>query len=592
MKKVVCALLVLLLCLQFACAETAGVGGVELTVPEGWNVDYHTDDGLVMAQKTDASVRNVYISVSDIESWDDLVSAENGLNAYLQVMAVSVLGKTGIEDRDQLNDRFVVLRDGGLAWKAVYKTEEGATFGCLLMAAAGKNIVASVRAAQGEEETCMQILSDMLLPMQVQKETEVAGLTLGIPAGWESGEAESGAILLADAYGNIMEVAALDPLAGDEQKEMDEAGQKSRLVLLTYALLNGFELGDLQAQELTVNGAPALACSVKVTGEGQEGAVQTLVTMSGDTPVYAVLYCRGDGAMYAPNAMDILMYPANDGKYIKTGDVKLGCPAGFLLTSVENRAENGIAILSDQTQDTLCALVHPLTQEERAKDAQLLLTECAIETLGEEQAGSMRFVFDENEGGYMLRTVGWTKTVDHIPMAMSGAWILAGDQRVDIVLTSPYGEAGKTDELLLSILPARRVQDYTVGHAALHIPAGYAQEQDGEWTRFRNLGAEISVRSIPMPDNLREMIAGMGEQMGLEIFLSIWASEAGLEGVTIEYADENGVHSVRSSGVYEGMGMGFALLLDGETLTYLTVAVSEGREETAYALVNQVLGTR
>ncbi|MBR5288860.1 MAG: hypothetical protein IKU34_09790 [Clostridia bacterium] len=595
MKKVfalsLAALFLTLFCAA-ACAETASVGGVELTIPRGWQVGYHGDDGLVMLQETGASMRSVYVNVSDIESWDSLVSTEDGLSAYLQVMAIGVLSRTGMEDKEQINDRFVTLKDGGLAWKAVYKTEDGATFGCLLMAAAGRSITAYVNVPDGEADMCMKILSDMLLPMQVQEEAEVAGLTLGIPAGWESGEAASGALLLADAYGNIMEVVALDPPAVDGQEEMDEAEQKSQLVLLTYALLNGFEISDLQAQELAVSGAPALVCSADVVSQGQEGTIQTLVTMSGNTPVYAMLYCRGDGAKYAPDVMDVLVYPANEGKYVMTGDVKLAYPEGFLLTNIDNTEEKGIAVFSDQTQDTLCAVVYPLSQEELAKDARQLLKDIALETLGEEQAASMRFIFDENEGGFMLRTVGWKKTVDHIPTALSRAWILAGDQQVGIVLSSPYGDADQTDEMLLSILPAARADGFAVGQATLHIPSGYTQEQDGEWTKFRNLGVEIGVMSIPMPDNLRDMTAGMGEQTGLEIFLSMWAAEAGLEGVTIEYANENGVHSVRSSGILEETGTGFALLLDGDTLTYLTVAVSEEREAAAYALVNQVLGTR
>ena len=594
MKKLICMLLAIMLCTSLACAETVAVGGVSLNVPEGWQAA-SSPERTILYPYSDVPAKNIFVTSKPLNEWDNLTATKNGLQNYLQLMGKGFFMLEDTQEDEAANECFVPLKQGGLAWKAAFKNEAGATVGYLIIAADRKLTIVSMRDSDGDVEKCLNILSNMLLPMQVTEVFKVADLHLAVPAGWSvsDDEREETGWTFTDDSGSMIAVSTLVSTPEAMQQVIDAGEEQVLLIQLTHMLINGFTQSNLQAQELDLNNHPALVCSMNATVDGSTGSVGTLAARSGHTAVQALIVCAGANIQYVQNTMDVLLYPMQQNHYVlSSSNLELAYPEGYTLVNAESTENGGSALFSDQQHAALLAYQSTLSDEDKAKAPHKLLADIAMETLGEEYSAKMDFRFEAYDSVLSLRSTGFCKAVDSIPTAISYAWLLSGDQLIRLTAFRPNGTASETDAMITSVLPAASTEDLTMGNATFHVPSGWLRSEDGNLIIWRNPDKYLTLKYEPVSEELHETIANLGEQTALEIYLSILAEEGGAHGVTIEYTIENGVHIARTRGTLQDCGFALAYLLDGNTLMIVTVEFFNDTEASAYELLNQFLGTR
>ena len=590
MKKLICLLLVLMLCAGAACAETVTVGGFVLNIPTQWRVDENIQavDGqyLSLSYPTDTPVHHISLSHAKIENWDSHASTEDGLKQFASLSATVLVSKLGLIDAQPQTETHIPLRDGGHALKLIYKDDT--TTGLLIILFAGEMV--TVLAADEDGAQCEAWLDQMLLPLRVQENIEAGSMYISLPAGFVKND-ENG--LYINENNEAIKVFTMDATGEDMQKLLAE-GPAGLLLLVLKSQIGDLQYSNLQVDTLEYEGFSALISSMDITADGNSGCMGTLTALYDDMIVGVSYLGNQGGQKAAADLMQVITYRLQGHRGFNMGNVPLAYPEGFNMAEYEEQEDMISATLSDQLLPGITVISTPLTEEEKQMDARELLVMKLQEELSSTTGNEVKRNEEEYDGATAIH-ITWYKEWAGVQYANGLAFAVTEENLIRIYLEWPNGDTEYVSNVLAAMLPAPAGgETVTQGNVTLNIPKDWQLQQsvqeNGE-ILYEASGAEgvLAAYYQDVPDDLRGMIDSMGVQTALEIYLSIWANEAGVEGITIDYAQrEDGVHIVTSTFVYQQYVEGTACLLDGDALWHIVIETDTG-EEAARALLDSVL---
>ena len=589
MKRLVCLLLAMMLCMGVACADALEMNGITLNIPAGWCVEDSWQDaelcGLTLSCILDKAPQNIFVSRSNFDNWDSMASVGNGLKGLLAGMMMDEM-----EKGELCVQEYVTLRDGGLALKVVYTTNDISRGVVNVLSKDGMAIL-SVNAAKDQSAQCDAWLSEMLLPLQVQETIEVGGLLVGLPAGFVKND-ENG--LYFSEYNEAIKVFTLDMTQEDVSKLVANMSDEEVLLLMLLSQIGDLEYSNIQSESLEREGLSALISSMDVTVNGNSGCMGALTALSGDA-VVGVSYMGNQGSQQAAaELMKVITAPLQENVFSING-MKFLCPEGFKIADYEKSGETVSVMISDQLLPEMAVVSTPLTEEETQMDVRMLLSTKIQEEFSDVYGSEEKIKIVEYDEATAFHITWYMEDIG-IKYANGIAFVATKDHLIRIYSKWPNADTEYVGSVLDGMLPAPAGgETVSKGNVTLNIPGDWQLEEsvqeDGR-TKYAAQGAkgELFIHYwSAMPDNLRGMIEGMDVQTALEIQLSMLANEIGVEGITIDYAqNESGVHMVTSAFTHPQYAVGGALLLDGDAFWIIEID-SSANEEEARVLLDSVL---
>lgn len=591
MKRFVCLLLVLMLCVFSACAETVEMNGITLNIPAGWRVDNTWQDAeelsiLTLSPILDEAPQNIFVSRSNFDNWDSMASIENGLKGLLKAMMMDEL-----EEGEPYVQEYVALYDGGFALKVVYTTNDISRGVVRVLSKDGMAIL-SVNAAKDQAAQCDAWLSEMLLPLQVQEIIEVGGLPVGLPAGFVKND-ENG--MYFNEYNEAINVFTLDITQEDAPNLLTKMSDEEVLLLMMVSQIGDLEYSNVQSESLERDGVSALISSMDITANGNSGCMGTLTALSGDTVVGVSYLGNQGGQQAAADLMKVITFPLQKENGFSINGMDFLCPEGFKVADYEKNGEVVSVMISDQLLPEMTVISTPLTEEEKQMDVRTLLYTKLQEEFSNVTGSEVKTKVVDYDGATAFH-ITWCMEDVGVKYANGIAFVATKDHLIRIYSKWPNGDTEYVGSVLDGMLPSPADgETVSQGNVTLCIPNGWQLQQsvleDGiiEYTAQDTKGALMVHYWSAMHDNLRGMIEGLDVQTALEIYLSMVVNELGVEGITIDYAqNESGVHMVTSTFMHRQHAIGAACLLDGDAL-WLVGVDSTVNEEEARVLLDGVL---
>lgn len=591
MKKLICLLLVLMLCVGSAVAETMTVGGLVLNIPAGWRVDENVqaEDGkyLTLSYLTDTPVHHISISHTKLENWDSLISTEDGLKHFASLSATMLLSKLGLNDVQPQTETHIPLRDGGHALKLVYKDD--ITTGMLIILSAGAMV--TVLAADEDGAQCEAWLDQMLLPLRVQENIEAGSVYISLPAGFVKND-ENG--LYFNENNEAIKVFTMDASGEDMQKLLAE-GPAGLLLLVLKSQIGDLQYSNLQVDTLEFEGFSALISSMDVTANGNSGCMGALTALYNDMIVGVSYLGNQGGEKAAADLMQVITYRLQEHKGFYMGDVALAYPEGFDMAEYEEQEDAISATLSDQLLPEITVIGTPLTEEEKQMEARSLLVTKLQEELSDVTGSEFQKDEEEYDGATAIHFT-WYDEWSGIKYANGLAFAVTEENLIRIYSAWPNGDTEYVRSVLAAMLPAPADgETVTQGNVTVCIPAGMKVQRMTQEDGSVVIGASSSTAEVAVdyyltpPDVLSGAVESMGVQAAMEALMSLELNENGVEGPTIEYtACEGGVHLVETVFEYQQLRYGMALMLDGEAWWQVFVMTNETEEGTR-ELMNELL---
>ncbi len=590
MKRLVCLLLAMMLCMGVACADALEMNGIMLNIPAGWRVEDTWQDaelcGLTLSRILDKAPQNIFVSCSDFTNWDSAAGVKNGLKSLLAGMMMDEL-----EKGELCVQEYVTLRDGGLALKVVYTTNDISRGVVNVLSKDGMAIL-SVNAAKDQAAQCDAWLSEMLLPLQVQETIKVGGLPVGLPAGFVKND-ENG--MYFNEYNEAIKLFTLDMTQEDVQNLLTKMSDEEVLLLMTVSQIGDLEYSNVQSESLERDGLSALISSMDVTVNGNSGCMGALTALSGDAVVGVSYLGNQGGQQAAADLMKVITFPLQKENGFSINGMKFLYPEGFKIADYEKSGETVSVMISDQLLPEMAVVSAPLTEEEKQMDVRTLLSMKIQEEFSDVYGGEVNTKAVDYDGATAFHITWYMEDVG-VKYANGIAFVATKDHLIRIYSKWPNVDTEYVGSVLDGMLPSPAGgETVSKGNVTLNIPRGWNLqenvEEDGsiKYTAANNNGWLTTYYWSAMPDDLRGMIEGMDVQTALEIQLSMLANEIGVEGITIDYAqNESGVHMVTSAFTHPQYAVGGALLLDGDAFWIIEIDSSVNEEE-ARVLLDSVL---
>lgn len=593
MKKLVCLLLALMLCVCAACAETVTIGGLALNIPAQWrvnrNIQTENEHYLELAYLTDTPVHAINMTHTQMTNWDEIAAAEDGLMHFANLSAITLLTKLGDTDVQVQSERHIALRDGGHALKIVYKRADGITNGLLIILSGGAMMTVLTASADGAQ--CEAWLNQLLLPLRVQEEMELAGMDIGLPAGFVKND-ENGVYL--NENNEAIKVFTMDA-SGEEMQKLLAESPAGLLLLVLEGQIGDLQYSNLQVDTLESEGFSALVSSMDVTANGNSGCMGALTALCDDMVVGVSYLGNQGGQQAAAELMQVITYPAQTSSGFYLGDIPILCPDGFYATEYKKKEGTISATIIDQLLPEMTVLSTPLTAEEKQLDARTLLAAKIQEQLSDVTGSNIKTIVKEYDGATAVH-ITWDNESLGVKYASGVALITNGDVLTGIYLSWPNANTKQISGVFAFMLPpSAGGETIAQDNVTVCIPAGMqvqkTTQEDGTVIYSASSStAEIAVDCYPAPpEALQGMAESMGMQTAMEILLSMEMNENGVEGLTIEYtACENGVHLVETVFEHQQLRHGIALMLDGEAWWQVFVMTNE-MEDGTREIMNELL---
>lgn len=594
MKRIISLLMALMLCLSVAGAEGIEMDGVALNVPAGWRVnqDAQFEEGrfVTLSRAEDTQPQNIFVTHETLPNWDSYANKENGLMAFADLTLLTLLAKMDTEQAEAQVQQYITLRNGGLALKAVFTTQNTAC-GMAIVLCNGEMAIISTTALKADAAQCESWLDQMLLPLRIQETMELSGMTIGLPAGFYLDE---GSGIYFNANNEALNIVSQEATAASVQAVIDEGTEKDLLLLMTQMTLQGIEYSNPQVELIELADMPAMVSSMDITANGGSGCMGTLAALRSEAMVIVSYLGNQGGQQAAADMMQVITYPHQQNGGFRVGMLPLGMPQDFSMSDAQENEDFTRVVLSNQLQPEVVVFSKQLSNDEKAMEPKDMLWQIAQQDVGNVQGTLTDAKWETYEGGTVALLLDWDAERYGVQCAMSAIWMATPDQLIRVLLKWPNGTAAQIDGVLASMLSAMSAgTTVSQGNVTLNIPKDWQLEsvtEDG-LTQYTAQSAKgkLTASYAAVSDNIRGAIDGMGVQTALEIYLSIWANEAGVEGITIDYAPcENGVHVVTSTFMFDQGTVGLAYLLDGDVLWQLWLGM-DADEETARKLLDEVL---
>lgn len=593
MKKLVCLLIALMLCVSCACAESAAVGGMMLNIPAQWRIKKTVQAGdgyyLELSYLTDAPVHTINMSHTQLENWDSIAAVEDGLIHFANLSAITLLSELEMENAQTQTEKHMALRDGGHALKLVYKTADKNTTGILIILSGGAMVTALAASEDGAQ--CESWLDQMLLPLRVQEEIEVGGLPVGLPAGFVKND-ENG--MYFSENNEAIKVFSLDANSESVQKLIAERSTAEVLLLLLQSQIGDLQYSNMQMDSLERGRLSALIGSMDITANGNSGCMGTLTALY-DGQLVGVSYIGSYDQQAAAEMLQMITYPLQAQRGFYVGDIALAYPEGFINAEYENKDEIISAVINDQMAPEMTVAATPLTEEEQQMDVKTLLSQKIKEELSDVTGSDVKPQMVEYDGATAMH-ITWYDEAYGVKYANGIVFAANSENLIRIYMSWPEADTEQVSAVFADVMPSPAGgETIAQGNVTLNIPRGWNfqenVEEDGsiKYTAANNNGWMTTYYWSAMPDNLRGMIEGMDVQTALEIQLSMLANEIGVEGITIDYAqNESGVHMVTSTFMHPQYAIGAAFLIDGDACWVIEIDSSVNEEE-ARVLLDSVL---
>ena len=594
MKRIISLLMALMLSLSVAGAEALDMGGVALNVPAGWRVnqDAQFEEGrfVTLSRAEDAQPQNIFVTQKALPNWDGYAAEENGLMAFADLTLLTLLMKMDTEQADVQTQQYITLRNGGLALKTVLVTQNTAN-GIAIVLCNGEMAIISTTALKADAAQCESWLDQMLMPLRIQELTELSGLTIGLPAGFYLDE-DSG--IYFNANNEALKIFSQEATTESVQAVIDEGSEKDLLLLMTQMMIQGIEYTNPQVELVELADMPAMVSSMDITANGSSGCMGALAALRSEAMVMVSYLGNQGGQQAAADMMRVITYPHQQNGGFRVGMLPLGMPQDFSMSDAQENEDFVQVVLSNQVQPELVVFSKQLSDDEKAMAPQDMLLQIMQQDVDNVQGTLTKAKWETYEGGVVALHLDWNAERYGVQCAMSAMWMLTQDHLIRTVLKWPDGDAAQIDGVITSMLPALSAgTTVSQGNVTLNIPKDWQLQQSVTESGSTKYEAEgegyISAHCTVVSDNMRGAIDGMGVQTALEIYLSIWANEIGVEGITIDYAQcENGVHVVTSTFMDDQGAVGLAYLLDGDTLWLLYLGM-DADEETARKVLEQMI---
>lgn len=593
MKKLVCLLLALMLCVCAACAETVTIGGLALNIPAQWrvnkNIQTENEHYLELAYLTDTPVHAINMTHTQLANWDEIAAAEDGLMHFANLSAITLLAKLGDADVQVQTERHIALRDGGHALKIAYKRADGITNGLLIILSGGAMV--TVLTANEDGAQCEAWLDQMLLPMRVQENMKAGSVYISIPAGFVKND-ENG--LYFNENNEAIKVFTMDA-SGEEMQKLLAEGPAGLLLLVLKSQIGDLQYSNLQVDTLELEGSSALISSMDVTANGNSGCMGALTALYDDMVVGVSYLGNQGGQQAAADLMQVITYQLQEHRGFYMGDVTLAYPEGFDMAEYEKQEDAISATLSDQLLPEITVISTPLTEEEKQMEARSLLITKLQEELSSVTGSEFKKIEEEYDDATAIYFT-WYDEWSGVQYANGLAFAVTEENLIRIYSEWPNGDTEYARSVLEEMLPSPALgETIAQGNVTVCIPAGMqvqktTQEDGAVIYSASSSTAEIAVDCYPAPpEALHGMAESMGMQTAMEILLSMEMNENGVEGLTIEYtACENGVHLVETVFEHQQLRHGIALMLDGEAWWQVFVMTNETEEGTR-EIMNELL---
>lgn len=596
MKKLVCLLIALMLCVSCACAESAAVGGMMLNIPAQWRIKKTVQAGdgyyLELSYLTDAPVHTINMSHTQLKNWDSIAAAEDGLMHFANLSAITLLSELEMENAQTQTEKHMALRDGGHALKLVYKTADKNTTGILIILSGGAMVTALAASEDGAQ--CESWLDQMLLPLRVQEEIEVGGLPVGLPAGFVKND-ENG--MYFSENNEAIKVFSLDANGESVQKLIAERSTAEVLLLLLQSQIGDLQYSNMQMDSLERGRLSALIGSMDITANGNSGCMGTLTALY-DGQLVGVSYIGIYDQQAAAEMLQMITYPLQTQRGFYVGDIALAYPEGFINAEYENKDEIISAVINDQMAPEMTVAATPLTEEEQQMDVKTLLSQKIQEELSDVTGSDVKTQMVEYDGATAMH-ITWYDEAYGVKYANGIVFAANSENLIRIYMSWPEADTEQVSAVFADVMPSPAGgETIAQGNVTLCIPAGMkvqktTQEDGAAFYRASSSTAEVAVDCYPAaPEMLSGMAESMGMQTAMEILLSMEMNENGVEGLTIEYTEcANGVHLVETVFEDQQLRYGVALMLDGEAwwqVFVMTNATEEGTQEIMNELLQKM----
>lgn len=594
MKKLICLLLAAVLCLSVAAADSVTCGGYKMNVPENWRVAVRQEDGdmayLKLQEVTDAPVNSIYVSSSNLRNWESFTADEQTALNNLALMARIFAISDKAVGEEYLLTGYMPLRDGGMAWRGAYETQSGDTYGRLIMLHEGRNTIAYITAKDGDQQQYLKLMDEMVRPLRVAQVVEAGGLRLALPAGWERHEGKENVFFsLSEASGNMAMFYTLDVAAQDIKAAVDAGQLNELLIQAARTVFSGYEFSDVRAETVDLQGIPGIIAGLNVKIDGTAVGMGVLSALVENKLVCGMVITATGAAQDGLEWMKVMLHPMTESRLMEvSGQTILAYPQEFVNEN-SDVAEDGtiIAELVDQPLSFATYFVSPASEQAAAQDAWSYLES----VLG--YSSTERIHYANGAKGMLLSLEMESQVVE---AAYAEAALLHENRLIQVTVCLVDGKKEDARALAESLLFEKAEPDaLQVGKLTIHVPSGLTMQQVEQEDVQLVMQANDDERSMYVvitdaSENMKDTIASLGEQVGLEAYLALWVNNScGVEGVTVEYTPEHqGMAMARTSFEYSGAAVGYAYLLDGDML-YAVSVVDSNTEVDGMKLLNAVL---